>query len=84
MIKISKNEAKEKIEEFFLDLKNSSPEEIRKMKRIAMHYSIKLGNKRKKFCRKCYSPNLKVKSVKNKVKIVECQNCRTTFGWKIK
>ena len=84
MIKLSKNEAKEKIEGFFKDVEHKRPEEIRKIKRIAMHYNIKLGDKRKKFCKKCYSVNLKVKSIKDKVKTAECGNCGGLMRWKIK
>ncbi|OGJ20947.1 hypothetical protein A3K73_07340 [Candidatus Pacearchaeota archaeon RBG_13_36_9] len=84
MIKLNKNEAKERIEDFFKDIKDKSPEAVRKMKKIAMHYNIKLGEKRKKFCKKCYSVNLKVKSVKNKVKTVKCSNCGSLMRWKIK
>lgn len=84
MIRLSKNEAKEKIEDFFKNLKNKNPEEIRKIKKIAMHYNIKLGDKRKKFCKKCYSSNLNVKSIKNKIKTVECKNCRNISRWRIK
>jgi len=84
MKKISKTEAKEKIEDFFRDLKNKNPEQIRKIKKIAMHYNIKLGDKRKKFCKKCYSINLKIKSMKNKVKIVKCTNCGAISRWRVK
>ncbi len=84
MEKISKNEAKERIEEFFKDIKNKSPKEVRKIKKIAMHYNIKLGDKRKEFCKRCYSVNLKVKSVKNKIKTTRCEGCGTINRWKIK
>ncbi len=84
MKKISKDEAKEKIEDFFKDLKNKSSEELRKIKKMAMHYSLKLGDKRKKFCKKCYSANLRVKTIKNKIKTVECRNCGSIGRWKIK
>jgi RNase P subunit RPR2 len=84
MEKISKTEAKEKIEEFFSDIKNKTPRQIRKMKKLAMKHSIKLEDLRKKFCKKCYSPDLKIKSVKKKIKTIECGNCGNLMRWKVK
>ena len=84
MEKLSKIEANERVEEFFKDLKNKSPEEIRKIKKMAAHYNIKLGDKRKKFCKECFSQNLRVKSVKNKAKTTECKDCGAISRWKIK
>lgn len=84
MKKIQKNEAEEKIKEFFKNLKYKTPREIRKIKRLAMKHNIKLGNFRKRFCKKCYSQELKVKGVKNKIKTIECGNCGQISRWKLK
>jgi RNase P subunit RPR2 len=84
MKRISKTEAKEKIEEFFKNIKDKNPKEVKKIKRLAMSHNIKLGEKRKKFCKKCYSADLKTKSTKNKNKTVECQNCGNRMRWKLK
>jgi len=65
-------------------MKNKTPKEIKKMKKLAMRYNIKLGNKRKKFCKKCFSPRLKVIGVKNKIKRVLCEDCGYVARWKIK
>jgi len=82
--KLSKIEARKKIEEFFKDVENKSPNEIKKIKKLAMRHNIKLGEKRKKFCKRCYSPWLKVIGVKNKIKRVLCEDCGNVMRWKIK
>jgi len=84
MKKQTKSEAEQEIKEFFKDLKNKDPKDIKKIKRLAMHYNLKLGEKRKKFCKKCFSTKLKVKSIKNGLKIVECQDCKKISRWKVK
>lgn len=84
MKKTSKKEAEKEIEEFFKNIKDKTPKEIKKIKRLAMHHNIKLKDKREKFCKKCYSPNLKTKTTKNKTKTVECQNCQHKMRWKLK
>jgi hypothetical protein len=83
MKKISKSEAKEKIEEFFKNPQDKKPEEIKKIKKLAMHYNLKLGDKRKKFCKKCYSTKIRIKSIKNNIKTVNCENGHIS-RWKIK
>jgi len=84
MKKLSKTEAEKEIEKFFSDIKNKTPKEIRKIKRTAMRHSIKLGALRKKFCKKCYSPDLKIKSIKKGIKTTECKNCGNLMRWKIR
>jgi RNase P subunit RPR2 len=82
--KLTKKQAEKKIREFFKKIKEKTPEEIRKIKRLAMHFNIKLGERRKKFCKHCYSPKLKVKSIKKGVKIVKCGECGKISRWKIR
>jgi len=84
MKKIGKREAEKKIKDFFKNLKNKSPEQVRKMKRLSMRHNIKLGNLRKKFCKYCYSIRLKVKGIKRGMKTVVCRNCGKISRWKIK
>jgi len=84
MKKVSKTEAEKQIKEFFLEINKKSPKEIKKIKKLAMSHNIQLKELRKKFCKKCYSPNLKVKSIKNKIKTVECKDCGNFMKWKIK
>lgn len=83
-MKKDKAEAKKEIEEFFSKIEQKKPKQIEKIKKLAMHNSIKLNEKRKKFCKKCYSSNLKVLSVKKGIKRVKCKNCEQIIRWKIK
>ena len=84
MKKISKTKAMKKIEEFFKNIKNKTPKEIKKIKKLAMRDNIKLGEKKKKFCKKCFSPRLKVIGMKNKIKKIRCEDCKNISQWKIK
>ena len=45
--KISKTQAKEIIENFFKNIKNKTPKEIKKIKKLAMRKNIPLKEKRK-------------------------------------
>ena len=76
MKKQSKTEAKNHISRFFQDIKNKSPDDIRKIKRLAMRYNIPLREKRKKLCKKCLAPykNPKIR-IKRKMKTTTCENC---------
>jgi RNase P subunit RPR2 len=71
---MSKSEAKELISEFF-QREAFSSEEVRKIKRIAMKFNIKIGNYRRLFCKKCLSKlggKLRVGKIH---KTVECGIC---------
>jgi RNase P subunit RPR2 len=57
--------------------------DIKKIKKMAMKFNIRLGDLRKRFCKKCLSPNLKVKGIKKGIKNVECQECRNLMKWKV-
>ena len=83
MKKLSKTEAEKEIKEFFSEIKNKTPEETKKMKKLAMNHNIQLKELRKKFCKKCYSLDLKVKSIKDKIKTVGCKNCGNLMRWRI-
>jgi RNase P subunit RPR2 len=83
--KISKTEAKEEIENFFKEIENKSPEEIRKIKRLSMNFKIPLKEKRKLFCPKCfkfYSGKEKVR-IKGGIKSITCEECGKISRWKI-
>jgi RNase P subunit RPR2 len=84
MKKVSKTESREQIEKFFLNTKDKSPKEIKKIKRFAMSNSIPLGKLRKKFCKKCYSPLKGKTRINNKIKGITCENCSYVSKWKIK
>jgi RNase P subunit RPR2 len=79
---LSRKETIEKIGEFFKN--QHSKEEVRKIKRLSMRHQIKLGDLRKKFCKKCFSLSLKVLGIKNKTKRVKCLDCGNEMRWKIK
>lgn len=83
--KVSKTETKKQIQEFFLNIKNKSPNEVKKIKRLAMSQNVPLKKLRKKFCKKCLVPykNPKIR-IKNKMKIITCENCDYINRWKIK
>jgi len=71
---MTKKGALEKIKIFFQKNKFSPPD-IRKIKRLAMKFNIKLGVYRNLYCKKCLS-KLKGKIRVNKsYKSVECGNC---------
>lgn len=82
-MEMNKKEAGKKIEDFFENIKEKNPEEIRKVKRLAMHYKIRLKEKRKKFCKYCYSTKLKVRKIAKNKKTLECESCGKLMRWKI-
>jgi RNase P subunit RPR2 len=83
---ISKTEAKEKIENFFKDIKNKDSKEIKKIKRLAMNFKIPLKEKRKLFCKYCLNPYSKKEKVriKKRMRIVICVNCGRISRWRVK
>lgn len=84
MSKLSKKEVENKIKDFFKNINNKSPREIKKIKKLAMSKNIKLKNLRKRFCKRCYSPKLKILSIKKKIKRVQCEECGYIMRWKLK
>jgi len=84
-IQLSKQEIKEKINNLFSN--NPSPNEIKNIKKLATTKNIKLGDLRKKFCKKCYnlfnSINSKIK-IKKKIKIIKCNSCGQISRYKLK
>ena len=83
--KLSKTEAQERIKDFFSHIKHKTPEEVKKIKKLAMSHNIKLGDKKKLFCKKCLSPYLKPSiSIKNDFITIECEKCNNRNRWKLK
>ncbi len=82
--KLSKSHAKKQIRDFFSNIKDKSPREVRKIKGLAMSKNIPLKDLRKTFCKKCLSPykNPKIR-VKKGMKIVMCENCGYVSRWKL-
>lgn len=85
MKKSSHEEARKELDKFFSNVKNKTPKEIKKIKRLAMKNNIPLRGLKKTFCKKCYTPyvNSKVR-IKNKKKIIECGRCGNVARWQIK
>ena len=84
--KISKTKAMKEIQGFFSNIKNKTPKEVKKIKRLAMSYNLHLKEKRKLFCKRCLIPYSKKEKVriKNKTKIITCKTCNYISRWKIK
>jgi RNase P subunit RPR2 len=83
--KISKIEAQEQIEEFCSKIQEKTPKEIKKIKRLAMAHNIKLGEKRKTFCKACYNPYIGPSiRIKNDLIRIECEHCEKIARWKVK
>ena len=84
-IKSSKQETEKRIKQIFSE--NSSPNEIKKAKKLAMSKNIKLGNLRKRFCKKCYSlfnsKNSEIR-IKKGLKIIKCKNCDYISRYRLK
>ncbi len=85
MKKLSKTEAKKQIKEFFLNIKDKTPKEVKKIKKLAMGFNLPLKEKRRTFCKKCLGPYKSKKiRIKNKIKSVACENCGYVNRWKVK
>jgi RNase P subunit RPR2 len=84
MKKISKKDTEIKIKEFFLNIENKSPVEIKKIKKLAMNKNIALKEKRKLFCKKCLTlyKNPKIR-INKKMKSIWCEKCGNIKRWKL-
>jgi len=72
--KLSKTEAQNKISSFF-EKSDFSPVQLKKIKRLAMKFNIKLGDKRKLFCAKCLHPLAGKITISKTHKTIECRFC---------
>jgi RNase P subunit RPR2 len=83
--KLSRGEIEQKVKEVFS--KNPAPEQIKKVKKLAMSKNIKLGALKKKFCKKCYnlfdSKNSEIR-IKKGFKTVKCKKCGNISGYRLK
>ena len=83
--KLSKSEVEKKIRQVFSGQPNAS--EIKKIKKLAMNKNIKLGNLKKRFCKKCYSlfdsGNSEIR-IKKWLKRIKCKSCGFVSRYKIK
>ena len=72
--KLHKNEVERIIKNFF-EKDAFSADELKKIKRIAMKFNIKLGIYRKSFCKQCLSQLRGRISIKKGYKSIICANC---------
>ena len=79
---LNKKQAIEKIDSFFKN-SNFSPEELKKIKRLAMKYKIKLKEKRKLFCMKCLNALKGKTRINKKFKSVICKFCNYKNKFKL-
>lgn len=78
MVKLSKLETEKKINEFFKNIKNKTSNDIKKIKKLAMHHHISLNKYKKLFCSGCFSVFNKDNSetrMKKGFKIIKCKRC---------
>ena len=84
MKELTKKESQNIIEDYFKK-DNLDPNSTKKIKKLAMTYRIRLGEYRKRFCKKCYSDLKLGKTRINKMyKQVSCLKCNAVNRWKIK
>jgi hypothetical protein len=76
MPEISKEYVRKKIESFFAQTR-ITPDETRKIRNLAMHYKIRLGKHRARFCKKCCADlkTSKIRVTKN-YKTKQCPICK--------
>ena len=85
MKKNSKKEAEKEINDFFKNINNKTPKEIKKIKKFAMSQNIKLKEFRKKFCKKCLTPYKIPKTrIKKRIKSITCKKCGYVSRYKLK
>ncbi|MEM3405606.1 MAG: hypothetical protein QW117_01370 [Candidatus Pacearchaeota archaeon] len=83
--KLNKKNVEKIINYFFSNTKDKTSKDIKKIKRLAMKYNIKLKDKRKKFCKYClnpYSGKERIR-IKKKMKIIICEKCGKVNRWEI-
>jgi len=82
--KFSKKEVEKKINHFFESISKKTPKEIKKIKKLAMHYKIRLGNYKRLFCKKCYFPHVNSSiRIKNEFINIECRECNYKSRFRI-
>ncbi len=85
--KLSKKESLEEIEAFFSNPTKKTSQEVQKMLKTATAHNIKLKEKRKLFCKKCFTifnaRNSEIR-IKKEMKRVKCLVCNAAQRWKIK
>lgn len=81
---LSKTEAKKQIDDFFKHLHDKKAVDVKKIKKLAMAYNVKLGDRRKLFCKKCLSPFVEPSiKIKNGFINIICEHCEHKNRWKL-
>ena len=80
--KISKSEAEQKIKDFFKK-SDFSPKEMKKIKRLAMKFKIKLLPYKKKFCKYCLNPLKGKIRISKTHKTIQCIHCNKSSKFKL-
>lgn len=81
---ISKTQASEEIDNFFKHIRDKNSKDVKKIKKLAMKYNIKLGDKKKLFCKKCLSPHGNSSIIlKNGFMNLDCGICGFRNRWKL-
>jgi len=84
MKEISKKEAQRIIEDYFLQDK-IDPNLTKKIKTLAMAHRIRLGDRRKRFCKKCFNDlGFGKVRVSKDYKQITCLKCGIVNRWKLK
>ena len=56
MKKLSKTDVKKRIDFFFNNIESKNSKDVKKIKNLAASQNIPLKEKRKSFCKNCFSP----------------------------
>jgi len=79
---LTRAQAQEAINKFF-NKPSFTKEELKKIKRIAMKFNIKLGNYRKLFCKKCLSQLKGRIRITKTHKTITCEKCSHKNRFKV-
>jgi len=81
----SRKEVEAIVNEFSDNPKGKTPDDIKRMKKLAMSKNVKLKNARKLFCKKCLSLYGEVKiRIRKGIKSVTCEKCGFVNRWNIR
>lgn len=75
--KLTRQEIEHIKKDFFSDIKNKSPKEIKKIKKLAASKRVSLKEEKNLFCRKCLSPYLGDEKIRvnRQKKMITCEKC---------
>ena len=80
---LSRTDVQEKIDEFFRQ-DELEAKYVKKIKRLAMKYNIKLGKYRRRFCKSCFSDlRDSIIRINKGYKTIICKNCEEKNRFRI-